>query len=217
MPDIPLPPVLDRLAAEVLPLTGRGHHADPGVAGNARLTGMTAVVLFVLLGIEGVTILGIHRLLSWHLFIGFVLIPPVLLKMASTGYRFGRYYTGNRRYRLAGPPLPLLRLIAPVVVASTVVLFATGIELWLFGRQLGSLWLRAHQLSFIIWFGATGVHVLGYLVRAPLLATADLRSGPAVPGGATRRYAVGAAILLGVVLAIATTRYATPFVLFGEH
>lgn len=217
MPDVSLPPTVQHPASEAPPSTGLGHHADPGVTGNARLTGMTAVMLFVLLGIEGLTILGIHRLLSWHLFVGFVLIPPVLLKMASTGYRFVRYYTGNRRYRLAGPPLPLLRLIAPVVVASTVVLFVTGVELWLFGRQFGGVWLRAHQLSFIIWFAATGVHVLGYLVRAPLLAVGDFRPGMAVPGGAARRYAVGAALLLGLVLAIATTQYATPFVLFQDH
>lgn len=192
-------------------------HDDPGVAGNARLTGMTAVALFVLLAIEGVTILGIHRLLPQHLFFGFVLIPPVLLKMASTGYRFTRYYTGNRRYRAAGPPQWLPRLIAPVVVVSTVILFATGVELWWFGRSLGPIWLRAHQLSFVLWFGATGIHVLGYIVRAPTLALADFQGGSRLAGRQCRRYTVGFALLLGVVLAIATTHYTTPFVLFGDH
>lgn len=192
-------------------------HGDPGVAGNARLTGTTGVLLIVLLAIEGVTILGIRRLLPLHLFFGFILVPPILLKMASTGYRFARYYSGNSRYRAAGPPQLLLRLLAPVVVVSTLVLFATGIELWLFGRQHGILWLAAHKLSFIIWFGATTVHVLGYIVRAPDLAAADFRRGDTVPRRTTRRYLVGGAVLLGVLLALATTRYATPFVLVGEH
>jgi hypothetical protein len=188
---------------------------DHGVAGNARLTGMTAVVLFVLLAAEGVTILGIRRLLPEHVFFGFLLIPPVLLKLASTGYRFMRYYTGNRRYRAAGPPRLLARLIAPVVVLSTGAVFVTGIELWLFGRQFGALWLAAHKLSFLLWFGATGIHVLTYLGRVPGLAFADVRHEAAVAGASSRRYLVGAAVLLGVVLAIAASRWATPFVLFG--
>ena len=153
-------------------------HGDPGVAGNARLTGTTAVVLIVLLAAEGVTILSIRHLLSVHLFLGFLLIPPVLLKLASTGYRFLRYYTGSRRY--------------------------------------GSIWLQAHQLSFLVWFGATAVHVLTYLVRAPRLALADVRQDTVVPGAAHRRFLVGGALLLGVVLAIAAAHWATPFVLYGR-
>jgi hypothetical protein len=192
-------------------------HADPGVAGNARLTGMNAVVLLVLLAIEGLTILAIRRVLPQHLFFGFILIPPVLLKMGSTGYRFLRYYAGDRRYRAAGPPQILLRLLAPLVVITTVVLFATGVELWLFGRQYGSVWLSAHQLSFVLWFGAMTVHVLGYVFRAPNLALADYRSGSAVSGSGVRMYLVGATLLLGVVLAVASTHYATPFVIFPEH
>ena len=43
-------------------------------------------------------------LVSAHMFIGMVLIPPVLLKLASTGYRFVRYYTGSQAYRAKGPP-----------------------------------------------------------------------------------------------------------------
>ena len=76
--------------------------ADAGVAGNARLTAANAVVLLVLLAAEGVTILRVHQLLSPHVFIGMVLIPPVLLKVASTTWRFARYYVGALRQ--AQPP-----------------------------------------------------------------------------------------------------------------
>jgi hypothetical protein len=54
-------------------------------------------------------------LLSAHMFIGLVLIPPVVLKLCSTGYRMVSYYAGSRAYRLAGPPWTPLRLIAPVL------------------------------------------------------------------------------------------------------
>ena len=100
-----------------------------GTAGNRRLTGSTAAVLLALLAAEGVTILAIRPLLSVHVVIGMLLIPPILLKLGSTGYRFVRYYTGSRPYRIEGPPHPALRLLAPAVVLSTIALFATGVAL----------------------------------------------------------------------------------------
>jgi hypothetical protein len=49
----------------------------------------------------------------------------VLLKLASTGYRFARYYTANPAYRRKGPPATPMRLLAPLVVISTVVVFGS--------------------------------------------------------------------------------------------
>ena len=48
-----------------------------GVEGNRRLTTATAVLLLVLLAVEGVTILRLRLLLSVHMFVGMLLIPPV--------------------------------------------------------------------------------------------------------------------------------------------
>ena len=69
-----------------------------GTEGNARLIGWTGLVLLVLLAIEGVTILDIRPLLSVHVFVGLLLIPPVALKLAATGYRLLRYYTRAAEY-----------------------------------------------------------------------------------------------------------------------
>jgi hypothetical protein len=66
---------------------------DDGVAANARLTAAVAVALLVLLAAEGATIPFIGSLLGPHIFIGMLLIPPVLAKLSSTGYRFARYYS----------------------------------------------------------------------------------------------------------------------------
>jgi hypothetical protein len=90
-----------------------------GAEGNEILTSAAAVVLVGLLIAEGITIVHMRGLLSAHMFIGLVLIPPVVLKLASTGYRMVSYYAGARAYRENGPPLLPLRLIAPVLVAST--------------------------------------------------------------------------------------------------
>ena len=74
---------------------------------------MTGGVLIVLLAVIGVTIISLSRLLWVHLFVGMLLIGPVVLKLSSTGYRFIRYYTANPRYRRKGPPPMPLRLTRP--------------------------------------------------------------------------------------------------------
>ena len=76
-----------------------------GVDGNARLTALAGAVLLVLLAVEGATILFLRPLLSVHVFVGMLLLGPVALKLASTGYRFVRYYTRQRASTSRkGPP-----------------------------------------------------------------------------------------------------------------
>ena len=183
-----------------------------GPDGNERLTAASGAVLFLLLAAEGVTILSIGQLLSPHVFIGMLLIPPVALKLASTGWRFARYYRGTREYREKGPPLLPLRLLAPVVVASTVAVFATGVALLVLGPSGRGLVLTLHKASFIVWIAATGVHVLAYVWRVPRLAFADWRPGAsAVSGAPARRLLIGGAVAAAAILAVTTVQYASPW------
>ena len=147
--------------------------ADAGVAGNARLTAANAAVLLVLLAAEGVTVLRVRQLLSPHVFIGVVLIPPVLVKVASTTWRFARYYTGVPAYRRKGPPPVLLRLLGPVVVILTLVLLFSGVGLLLVSRPWLPLLLKVHKASFVLWFCAMSVHVLAHLGEVFRLAPRD--------------------------------------------
>ena len=62
-----------------------------------------------------------------------MLIPPVLLKVASTGYRLVRYYRGSAPYVRKGPPPILLRVLGPLLVLSTGALLATGLALLVIG------------------------------------------------------------------------------------
>jgi len=177
-----------------------------GSDGNERLTAMTGVVLIVLLAVIGVTILRKSQLISVHLFVGLLLIGPVALKMASTGYRLVRYYTRNRAYRDKGPPLLALRLIAPAVVISTVAVFASGVVLLFEGPGHRGSWALIHKASFIVWLIFTGLHVLGHLPGLPASLRADSRrhgelSGLS-PGGAGRWIALVGACVGGLVLAI---------------
>ena len=67
----------------------------PSPDGNERLTSSTGLVLLVLLAVETLTTLALRTYLNVHLFLGLLLLPPVALKLASTGWRFARYYTRN--------------------------------------------------------------------------------------------------------------------------
>ena len=183
------------------------HESD----GNERLTAASGAILFVLLAALGVTILSIRPLLSAHVFIGMLLIPPVVLKLGSTGWRFLRYYRGAPEYVAKGPPLLPLRLLAPVVVVSTVVVFATGVGLLVQGPQRGIL-LGLHKASFVVWLVATGIHVLAYLTRVPRLAAADWRTAAPTDGTLARRLLLAGTIVAGAIVAIATVRYAGPWV-----
>jgi hypothetical protein len=145
-----------------------------GAEGNERLTALTGTMLLVLLAAEGVTILSLGRLLTPHFFIGMMLLGPVALKAGSTVYRFVRYYTGSAPYRRAGPPAPLLRLLGPLVIASTAGVFGSGVALAFAGPGNGP-WLFLHKASFAVWFCVMTVHVLAYLPRLPRLLTAEFR------------------------------------------
>lgn len=172
---------------------------------------MTAAVLVVLLAVEGATIVFLRPLLSVHIFVGMLLIPPVLLKLASTGWRMIRYYTGSRPYAERGPPHLVMRGLAPLVVAATAGLFATGVALIVLGPDSGrGIVLGLHKASFIVWLVVTGIHVLVYAARIPGLATADVR-GARAEGRLLRRGAVVAALVAGVTLAMATFPLAGPW------
>ena len=174
-----------------------------GTDGNETLTSAVAVVLTVLLIAEGITILRIGGLKNEHMFIGMVLIPPVLLKLGSTGYRFARYYLGTRAYRDKGPPQIVLRLLAPLLVLATLVVFATGVALLIVGHKSG-FWFTVHKVSFIVWGVVFGVHFLGHLARMLGSLRDDwTREGRRrIPGAGIRALLVAAAIGGGVALAI---------------
>ncbi|HEX4672967.1 MAG TPA: hypothetical protein VH279_11895 [Solirubrobacteraceae bacterium] len=195
---------------------GREHRHDPvlqpsgGPAGNARLTAWTGIVLLPLFLAEVATLLSLHQLISWHIVLGTVLVPPALLKTASTGWRIARYYTGHRAYVEAGPPPLLFRLLGPLVVITTLALLGTGLALVALGHDsahtrlfaAGGLQVSAltlHQLSFILWAGATGLHLLGRTMSALRLAAPSPHGF--VPGGIGRMLTLTATMATAAVTA----------------
>jgi len=209
-------------AEPLSPRPAAGASADHGgPAANARLTALAGASLFVLLAVLGLTIPGVRRHLGAHIFVGFLVVGPLLLKLCSTGYRFMRYYTGDRRYGQAGPPRPLLRILAPFVVLSTVTVFASGIALVLTRPGSSSLLVTLHKASFLLWFALMTVHVLAYLAKTATLVSADLTGRGPVAVLAARRVRlllIAASLLAGLILALATRGLAHPWVSwFASH
>jgi hypothetical protein len=208
------------LASSLATATGRDHRDDPvlpstgGPAGNAVLTAWTGLVLLVLFVAELLTLIDVRGLISWHVAIGALLVPPALLKTGTTAWRMVRYYRGNLPYQQAGPPPLLLRLLGPAVVLSTLGLLATGVLLVLLGEETSRTvilslpfvrvdWLFLHQATFAVWATVTGLHLIGRLVPALQVVT---RSRRRVPGRVGRLLAATVVIAVAVPLAVLVTR-----------
>ena len=172
--------------------------APPRVARNRRMTtetGLLLVPLLLLAGATGLATRDARPLL--HLAVGLVLVPPLVLKLATAGYRFARYHLGDAEYVAAGPPAPGLRPIAPPLVLAVLALMVSGLALWL-EPSTGPVrvWQAVHKLSFLVFGACVGVHVLVHLLRTPTL---ELERR--LPGGATRLLYLAGSGVLGVILA----------------
>jgi len=206
----------DDTLAEAL---GREQRTDPvlpgsgGPAGNARLTAWTGLVLLVLFLVELGTLLDLRPLLDWHVVVGVLLVPPALLKTATTGWRIIRYYTNRPAYRAAGPPPMPLRLLGPLVVLCTLAVLGTGLALIAVGPTGGTTpflsvagmgvdVLVLHKATFVLWAVVTGVHTLARLAPAVRIVT----TGRGVPGRGGRIAVQVLTILVAVAAAVIVLR-----------
>ena len=176
-----------------------------GPAGNEQLTGMTGALLLIGFAVEGATLLALRQLLVLHFVVGMLLIGPVALKISSTAYRFIRYYAGSAPYVRKGPPAPLLRVLGPLVICTSVAVLATGVALAVAGPHRGP-WLLLHKASFVLWFGVMTVHVLAYARRLPrLLLPGRFRdAAAAVPGAGARWLLLASSLAAGILVAAVT-------------
>jgi hypothetical protein len=108
-------------------------------------------------------------------------------------------------------------LVAPGLVATTVVVLATGVALLVVGPG-GGIVLSLHRVSFFVWLGAFGIHVLVYALRVPGIVAADWGRGSAGAGRPLRTGIVALALLAGVTLALAVLPAAGPWLhMAGGH
>ena len=98
-------------------------------------------------------------------------------------------------------------MLAPLVVVTTVIVFASGIVLLFLGPRDRGPWVSIHKVSFIAWLVFTALHVLGHLPglaqllpgRRPGADQDSLLSGD---GAAGRWIALTGALVAGAILAL---------------
>jgi hypothetical protein len=174
--------------------------------GNARLTAVVGALLLGPVIVELATIvLGVHSFMSLHVFVGLALIPPVLLKLASTGWRFARYYTRSNAYVEHGTPQLAMRLLAPLFVVATVVLFSSGVAMGILHGHALVVARRLHGPASVVWIVLFGVHALVYLKQALIGSGEDLVAArPPVPGRRRRGFVIATAVVSGLIIGAAT-------------
>jgi hypothetical protein len=223
-------PVIRDVVAEAAGWSSRRDPVMPGTggpAGNARLTAWTGMTLLALSLAELVTLIDVRGLISWHVVIGVLLVPPALVKTASTGWRIVRYYSGARTYVQAGPPPLVRRLLGPAVVLSTLAVLASGLTLVVIGSVRSRTvllsgfgtrvdWVTVHQAAFVVWAVATGLHVLGRLVPALRLTLMPPRAAPAVPGAGRRAAVLITTLLVALVAGLIVLSTAGSWQLDGD-
>jgi len=183
------------------------------------MTALAGAVLLVLILVELVSSASLHTLLPIHIFVGMGLSVPLAVKLGSTGYRFLRYYTRVPAYVRRGPPRLALRVLAPLLIATTLVVIGSGIGLVVTGPAQAGPLLPMHNLSVLVWLSIIAIHVFAYIWRTPRLVADDWRkqSGRSLTPGRWLRLSVNiGALLLGAFAAILLFPGATPWLVWSQ-
>ncbi|HEX6554509.1 MAG TPA: hypothetical protein VF026_17210 [Ktedonobacteraceae bacterium] len=198
---------------------GENGEGRSGVVGNERLTALAGAVLLVLIVVELVSSASLHALLPIHIFVGVVLSGPLVVKIGSTFYRFLRYYTRSPAFVRRGPPRLPLRVLAPLLIVTTLVVMGSGIGLVVTGPAQAGPLLPIHNLSALVWLSMIAIHVFAYIWRTPRLVADDWRkqSGRSlVPGRGLRLGVNLGALLAGAVAAILLFPGAAAWVVWSQ-
>ena len=199
-------------------MDGENGESRSGVIGNERLTALAGAVLLVLILVELVSSANLHALLPLHIFVGVLLAGPLVVKLGSTGYRFLRYYTKSPAYVRSGPPRLPLRVLAPLLLVTTLAVVGSGIGLVVTGPAQAGLLRPLHSLSVVFWLSLIAIHVVAYLWRTLRWVADDWRKHPAeqAPGRGFRLGVTLGALLAGAVAALLLFPGAAPWVVLNQ-
>lgn len=195
-----------------------GPGGDPAVAANQRLTALAGAALLVLMAAETATLPDLGALLSPHVVVGVLLPGPLAVKLGSTGWRFVRYYAGAAAYVRKGPPPLALRLLAPLLIVSTLALIGSGIALLVTGPTAPGPFVAAHVISTLVWLPTVAIHVVAHLPQVPRLVARDWtrRAGETAPGRWLRSGVTVGALVVGAVVAPAVSPAAAPWIAYFD-
>lgn len=148
--------------------------AIPVAVANSRLAAILGLTLLILFALQVVTVLaGVRSVLTWHVVLGLILLPPVGLQLTSVTWRMVSYHRGRDGFADITPPPPVLRVLGLFLAGLTVTLLVSGITLLDGPGWAQSPALLVHQVSFNAWLAAVVVHVVPHFLQAVHLASRD--------------------------------------------
>lgn len=209
---IPAQPAVPRGA------TASQQAGNRGVVGNERLTALAGTALLALLAVEVVTSIRLRTLLSAHVVVGVVLAGPLAVKLGSTGYRFVRYYARSPSYVRRGPPHLALRMLGPLLVATTLVVVGSGIGLMVTGPRNAGPLLPLHGFSVLVFLPLMAIHLVAHILATPRLVADEWStvSAALAPGRGIRMGVNLSALVLGVLGAILLLPTTTPWIAWSQ-
>lgn len=177
---------------------------SPRAIAVARGVALGGVALLVLSALEVLTALDLRIALFWHIVIGVVLIPMLVLKLGLATWRFASFYRSSSPAHVRSAPWLPLRLLAPLLVVVTVLVVLSGAELTFAGpTSFSDTFLApAHFLLAGIWLVLLFIHTFAYSKRSLHSSGHDLRGALARRSGSLLRTGlVVVALAAGVALA----------------
>lgn len=152
-----------------------------------------------------------------HFYVGLASIPFLVAKYGTTFVRFGGYYLRVPRFKAAGPPSLIPRLLSPLLAADFFVLYFSGLYmLFHYYYAVTNIWpLDAKPVQVHLWAAMIGaplitIHLLWHLAAAFRSVVSDSKPAPVVAryaetarGRLTRRAFLAGIGASGLGLAIA--------------
>ncbi len=184
--------------------------AIPVAVANSRLTAILGPTLLILFALQVVTVLaGVRSVLTWHVVLGLILLPPVGLKLTSVTWRMVSYHRGRDGFADITPPPPALRVLGLFLAGLTVTLLVSDITLLDGPGWAQSPALLVHQVSFYAWLAAVVVHIVPHFLQAVHLASRDWarRVGGARRAAGRRGAVLAASLAAGALLAAGASDY----------
>jgi hypothetical protein len=109
-----------------------------------------------------------------------------------------------------------MRLLAPLLLVTTLAVVGSGIGLVVTGPAQAGLLRPLHSISVLFWLSLIAIHVVAYLWRTLRWVADDWRKHPAeqAPGRGFRLGVILGALLAGVVAALLLFPGAAPWVVW---
>jgi DMSO/TMAO reductase YedYZ molybdopterin-dependent catalytic subunit len=152
-----------------------------------------------------------------HFYVGLASIPILLAKYGSTSFRFAGYYLRTKRFKAAGPPSLIPRVLSPLLAVDFFVLYFSGLYmLFHYYYTTTNIWpIEAKPVQVHLWASLAGaplvtIHLCCHLAAALRSSRGNQEAAQAVsefaesPRGKLSRRAVLVGITAsGLALALA--------------